>query len=107
MRRGGERALKRASPERVVITSRERGRHAYCSGLAVEGVMSLVRLLGFTTLGCGCVVGRYREVATSREVTYVEEKGQSCASHGHRRNHTVAADRLAAVSPVIFASKAS
>ena len=61
--------------------------------------MSLVRLLGFTTLGCGCVVGRYREVATSREVTYVEEKGQSCGSHGHRRNHTVAADRLASVAP--------
>ena len=57
--------------------------------------MSLVRLLGFTTLTCGCVVGRYREVATSREVTYVEEKGKGCASHGHRRNHTVAADRLA------------
>ena len=56
--------------------------------------MSLVRLLGFTTLGCGCVVGRYREVATSREVTYVEEKGNSCASHGHRRNHIVAAERL-------------
>ena len=58
--------------------------------------MSLVRLLGFTTLGCGCVVGRYREVATSREVTYVEEKGKSCGSHGHRRNHTIAAERLAA-----------
>jgi hypothetical protein len=51
--------------------------------------MSVVRLLGFATLGCGCVVGRYREVATSREVTYVEEKGQSCQSHQHRRNHTV------------------
>ena len=58
--------------------------------------MSLVRLLGFTTLGCGCVVGRYREVATSREVVYVEEKGPACGSHGHRRNHTVAADRLTA-----------
>jgi hypothetical protein len=58
--------------------------------------MSLVRLLGFTTLNCGCVVGRYREVATSREVTYVEEKGKSCVSHGHRRNHTVASDRLSA-----------
>ena len=55
--------------------------------------MSLVRLLGFTTLACGCVVGRYRELATSREVTYVEEKGESCGSHGHRRNHTIAADR--------------
>ena len=54
--------------------------------------MSLVRLLGFTTLDCGCVVGRYREVATSREVTYVEEKGESCRSHGHRRNHTIAAE---------------
>ena len=53
--------------------------------------MSLVRLLGFTTLTCGCVVGRYREVATSREVTYVEEKGKRCGSHGHRRNHTIAA----------------
>ena len=56
--------------------------------------MSLVRLLGFTTLACGCVVGRYREVATSREVTYVEEKGKSRGSHGHRRNHTVATERL-------------
>ena len=55
--------------------------------------MSLVRLLGFTTLTCGCVVGRYREVATSREVTYVEEKGSDCHVHAHRRNHTVAAPR--------------
>ena len=57
--------------------------------------MSLVRLLGFTTLGCGCVVGRYREVATSREISYVEEKGKSCGSHGHRRNHTIATGRIA------------
>jgi len=51
--------------------------------------MSLVRLLGFRTLTCGCVIGRYRELATGREVTYVEEKGAGCDSHGHRRNHTV------------------
>ena len=51
--------------------------------------MSLVRLLGFRTLTCGCVIGRYRELATNREVTYVEEKGGGCDSHGHRRNHTV------------------
>ena len=51
--------------------------------------MSLVRLLGFRTLTCGCVIGRYRELATSREVSYVEEKGGTCESHGHRRNHTV------------------
>jgi hypothetical protein len=62
--------------------------------------MSLVRLLGFTTLGCGCVVGRYREVATDREVTYVEEKGQSCGSHGHRRNHTIAAERHVSPAPI-------
>jgi hypothetical protein len=72
-----------------------------------EAIMSLVRLLGFTTLACGCVVGRYREVATSREVTYVEEKGKTCGSHGHRRNHTIAAERLATVSPLALATKAS
>ena len=69
--------------------------------------MSLVRLLGFTTLSCGCVVGRYREVATSREMSYVEEKGQTCVSHGHRRNHTLAGDRPALAMPVVFATKAS
>jgi hypothetical protein len=70
--------------------------------------MSLVRLLGFTTLACGCIVGRYREVATSREVVYVEEKGKGCSSHGHRRNHTVTTSRLAAPAPsVALTSKAS
>jgi hypothetical protein len=70
--------------------------------------MGLVRLLGFTTLACGCVVGRYREVATSREVIYVEEKGKSCGSHSHRRNHTVTTERLrSGAAPVALASKAS
>lgn len=55
--------------------------------------MSLVRLLGFKTLPCGCVIGRYREVATSRELTYVEKKGQRCDSYGHRRNHTISIER--------------
>jgi hypothetical protein len=59
---------------------------------------SLVRLLGFTTLTCGCVIGKYREVATSREIAYVEEKGKSCDSHGHRRNHTLQTDRLSSLS---------
>ena len=68
--------------------------------------MSVVRLLGFTTLACGCIVGRYREVATSREVTYVEEKGKSCGAHGHRRNHTVTADRLPGAHAA-FVTKAS
>lgn len=69
--------------------------------------MSLVRLLGFTTLACGCVIGKYREVATSREVAYVEEKGKSCGSHGHRRNHTVAAERSFAAPSIALAAKAS
>jgi hypothetical protein len=59
------------------------------------------------TLGCGCVVGRYREVATSREVAYVEEKGKTCGSHDHRRNHTVTSGRLVVAAPAVFVSKAS
>ena len=70
-------------------------------------MMSLVRLLGFTTLACGCVIGKYREVGTNREVGYVEEKGQDCGSHGHRRNHTVSVDRLATTSPLAFSKRAS
>jgi hypothetical protein len=69
--------------------------------------MSLVRLLGFATLACGCVVGRYREVATSREVSYVEEKGKACGSHTHRRNHTVSIERMASANQAAFATKAS
>jgi hypothetical protein len=53
--------------------------------------MSLVRLLGFATLECGCVVGRYLELSGRREVVYVEEKGAGCATHGHRRNHAIPA----------------
>jgi hypothetical protein len=57
-------------------------------------MMSLVRLLGFTNLSCGCVTGHYRELATNREITYVEEKGSSCEHHDHRRNHTLAPARF-------------
>ena len=67
-------------------------------------MMSLVRLLGFTTLACGCVTGHYREVATSREITYVEEKGTGCDQHGHRRNHTLVSSRFGASA---LAAKAS
>ena len=66
--------------------------------------MSLVRLLGFTTLSCGCVVGRYREVATSLEVTYVEEKGAACNAHSHRRNHTLVTERQATMTVPLMAS---
>jgi hypothetical protein len=57
--------------------------------------MSLVRLLGFTTLGCGCVSGHYREVGTNRDVTYVEEKGLSCPDPSHQRNQPLSAGRVA------------
>lgn len=69
--------------------------------------MSLVRLLGFRTLNCGCVIGRYREVATSRELTYVEEKGQDCDAYSHRRNHTIATDRGSLTQVTPLAVKAS
>jgi hypothetical protein len=55
----------------------------------------LVRLLGFKTLNCGCVSGRYRDVTSSREVTYIEEKGTSCTLAGHQRNQPLSADRVA------------
>lgn len=61
--------------------------------------MGLVRLLGFTTLSCGCVVGHYRDVANSREVTYVEEKGATCDTAHHRRNHTLAPARTSDADP--------
>lgn len=57
--------------------------------------MSLVRLLGFTTLTCGCVSGRYRELGSNREITYIEEKGTVCATSSHVRNQPVSADRVA------------
>jgi len=57
--------------------------------------MSLVQLLGFTTMTCGCVSGRYREVATNREVIYIEEKGAGCSHTGHQRNQPMSPDRVA------------
>ncbi len=57
--------------------------------------MSLVRLLGFTTMTCGCVSGKYREVGTNREVVYIEEKGAQCGQSSHQRNQPLSADRVA------------
>ena len=65
---------------------------------------SLVRLLGFKTLGCGCVTGYYREVATNREIIYVEEKGSACGLHSHRRNHTLAGARFGSATLTAKAS---
>ncbi len=56
--------------------------------------MNLVRLLRFTTLACGCVSGHYQEVSTSREVTYIEEKGPACVEGAHQRNQPVSANRV-------------
>jgi hypothetical protein len=56
--------------------------------------MSVVRLIGYATLSCGCLVGRYREVHSQREVTYIEEKGRTCDVAVHRRNHSMTAARL-------------
>src|SRR5215208_731784 len=69
--------------------------------------MSLVRLLGFRTLTCGCVIGRYRELATSREVSYVEEKGPACEMYGHRRNHTISSERATLAPEPLSAIRAS
>jgi len=69
--------------------------------------MSLVRLLGFTTLACGCVIGHYREVASNREVAYVEEKGRTCETTTHRRNHTVSAGRSTVVVPLYATAKSA
>ncbi|MCC7034269.1 MAG: hypothetical protein IT179_15715 [Acidobacteria bacterium] len=63
--------------------------------------MSVVRLLGFATLPCGCVVGKYRDVTSTREVVYVEEKGAACESPAHRRNHTVTPERERFASTLI------
>jgi hypothetical protein len=70
------------------------------------GAMSLVRLLGFKNLTCGCVVGRYRDLASGRELTYVEEKGPTCETHSHRRNHTVA-NLNPPASPTLIDARAS
>lgn len=48
--------------------------------------MLLFRLLGFARLGCGCLVGRYHQLAMDRDLQYVEEKGCSCTHANHRRN---------------------
>jgi hypothetical protein len=65
--------------------------------------MSLVRLLGFKTLQCGCLSGRYWEIGVNREVRYIEEKGAACAHASHQRNQPISPDRVARG----FASRAS
>ena len=66
--------------------------------------MLLLRLVGFTTLSCGCLVGRYREVAVNREVHYIEEKGGGCWSADHQRNHLVAGEAPQAPAVAVAAA---
>jgi hypothetical protein len=77
------------------------------SVVRIEKAMSVVRILGFSTLPCGCVVGRYRDVASTREMVYVEEKGVTCENQAHRRNHTVSAERERYVTLTAMTARAS
>jgi hypothetical protein len=79
---------------RVVRISDGIGDDRIRQDLENDSMMSLVRLLGFKNLSCGCVTGHYRELGTNREITYVEEKGTACDHHEHRRNHTLATARF-------------
>jgi hypothetical protein len=45
------------------------------------------------------MVGRYHEMATDRVVSYIEQKGDACSCHKHRRNQTVRSATLAASAP--------
>jgi hypothetical protein len=69
-------------------------RNGSTTTIEIDPMMSLVRLLGFKNLTCGCVTGHYRELGTNREITYVEEKGTACDHQEHRRNHTLATARF-------------
>jgi len=69
--------------------------------------MSIVKLLGFETLACGCVVGHYRDAGTISVVTYVEEKATTCAEASHRRNHAVMTRRRRASSAATAAAAAA
>ncbi len=64
--------------------------------------MSIVKLLGFETLSCGCVAGHYRDAGTISVVTYVEEKAATCGDASHRRNHAVMTRRRS-TTPAIAA----
>jgi hypothetical protein len=52
-------------------------------------------------------VGKYRELATSRELAYVEENGAGCPSTEHRRNHRVISRPPVPAAPLSLTKKAS
>ena len=66
-----------------------------------ERLAAFVELIRIPCVACGFAAPGGVGV---RELAYVEEKGATCATHGHRRNHTVASERLASVVPGAFSS---
>jgi hypothetical protein len=46
-------------------------------------------------------------MGTSREITYIEEKGTGCGNGGHQRNQPVSADRVAHGFAVTSAARVS
>lgn len=63
--------------------------------------MSIVKLLGFETLTCGCLVGHYRDAGATTPVTYIEEKATTCVEATHRRNHALVARRRPTAPPAM------
>jgi len=61
--------------------------------------MGLIALLGFKERTCGCVIGRYRELATHREITYVEQRGPDCAAGGHHGSQSAPPDAQQCPAP--------
>lgn len=60
----------------------------------------IVRILGFVTLACGCLIGRYQDLRTNREIVYVENKGAGCQCNVHRRNHALS-ERIARIGSAL------
>ncbi len=51
-------------------------------------------LLGFARIGCGCLVGRYHQVVSHREVDYVEDKGCHCSCPDHQRDQLLGVSHM-------------
>ena len=82
--------------------------YAACSRVQRGGVaVPPFRLQGFTNLDCGCLVSRYHEAATDRDVRYVEEKGTGCRCVEHRRNQTLTATTPDTPASVLTTAHAS
>ena len=56
--------------------------------------MSLLRMIGFASLSCGCLVGRYHNSSLDCELDYVDQKGQRCNLVEHSPDSSVVSDVL-------------